>query len=96
MTTEYPPESTETTEEVASGSCPGKFECQDDVTCLDLVKVCVKKMLIMLMMMAMTMIYNDDAGQKFVLPVFNRNFSKLLEFFLTYFGNLLDFFLIYV
>ena len=34
--------------------------------------------------------------QKFVLPVFNRNFSKLLEFFLTYFGNLLDFFLIYV
>ena len=31
--------------------------------------------------------------QKFVLPVFNRNFSKLFEFFLTYFGNLLDFFL---
>ena len=29
--------------------------------------------------------------QKFVLPVFNRNFSKLLEFFLTAFGNLLGF-----
>ena len=36
------------------------------------------------------------AGKKFVFPVFNRDFSKLLDFFLTYFGNLLDIFLIYV
>ena len=41
-------------------------------------------------------IFQNNFGQKFVLPVFNRNFSRLLEFFLTYFGNLLDFLLIYV
>ena len=38
--TEYPPERTETTEEVATGSCLGEFVCQDDVTCLDLGKGC--------------------------------------------------------
>ena len=43
-----------------------------------------------------SILQKTNIRQKFVLPVFNRNFSKLLEFFLTYFGNLLYLFLIYV